>query len=68
MLAGLGLGGGVRYTGGNYGDLSNSQKAPSYTLIDTSVHYELGAATCWQACVTTGERQFRQASSTGIVY
>ncbi|MDT4328694.1 TonB-dependent siderophore receptor [Methylomonas sp. MS20] len=41
-LAGLGLGGGVRYTGSNYGDLSNSQKAPSYTLIDASVHYELG--------------------------
>lgn len=41
-LAGLGLGGGVRYTGGNYGDLSNSQKAPAYTLIDASVHYELG--------------------------
>jgi len=40
-LAGLGLGGGARYIGSNYGDLSNSQKAPSYTLIDTSVHYDL---------------------------
>ncbi|WP_245549351.1 MULTISPECIES: TonB-dependent siderophore receptor [Methylomicrobium] len=41
-FAGLGLGGGLRYIGSNYGDLSNSQKAPAYILMDASVHYDLG--------------------------
>jgi len=41
-LTGLGLGGGLRYIGANYGDLSNSQKAPGYVLVDASVHYDLG--------------------------
>jgi len=40
-FSGLGLGGGLRYIGANYGDLSNSQKAPSYVLVDASVHYDL---------------------------
>jgi iron complex outermembrane receptor protein len=38
---GLGLGGGLRYAAGNYGDLSNSQKTPGYVLADASVHYDL---------------------------
>lgn len=41
-FSGLGLGGGLRYIGANYGDLSNSQKAPGYVLVDASVHYDLG--------------------------
>lgn len=41
-FSGLGLGGGLRYVGGNYGDLSNSQKVPSNVLVDASVHYDLG--------------------------
>lgn len=41
-FVGLGLGGGLRYIGANYGDLSNSQKAPSCVLVDASVHYDLG--------------------------
>lgn len=40
-LAGLNLGGGTRYTGSNYGDLSNSLKAPSYVLFDAAVRYDL---------------------------
>ncbi len=40
-FSGLGLGGGVRYIGGNFGDLSNSQEAPSYVLVDAAVHYDL---------------------------
>ncbi|SMF97449.1 iron complex outermembrane recepter protein [Methylomagnum ishizawai] len=40
--AGFGLGGGFRYVGSNYGDLTNSLRAPSYTLIDAVVHYDLG--------------------------
>ncbi|MDO9105481.1 MAG: TonB-dependent siderophore receptor [Methylovulum sp.] len=43
-FTGLGMGGGLRYIGLNYGDLSNSQKAPSYILVDASVHYDLGKA------------------------
>lgn len=39
---GLGLGGGLRYAAGNYGDLSNSQKTPGYVLVDAAVHYDLG--------------------------
>jgi len=39
--SGLGLGGGVRYFGSNFGDLNNSQKAASYVLADTAVHYDL---------------------------
>lgn len=41
-LAGFGLGGGVRYVGSSYGDLNNSLKTSSYTLIDAVVHYDLG--------------------------
>jgi iron complex outermembrane receptor protein len=43
-VAGFGLGGGVRVVGSNYGDLGNSLKAPSYTLIDAAFHYDLGKA------------------------
>lgn len=41
VLAGLGFGAGVRYTGGNYGDIYNLWRTPSYTLVDASVHYDL---------------------------
>ncbi|MDR4485118.1 MAG: TonB-dependent siderophore receptor [Nitrospirales bacterium] len=40
-LMGLNIGSGVRYTGSNFGDLANSLKAPSYTLFDAAVHYDL---------------------------
>lgn len=40
-LAGLGLAGGVRHIGSNFGDLVNSLKAPSYTLFDAAVRYDL---------------------------
>lgn len=40
-VAGLGLGGGLRYIGSNYGDLGNSQKVPSNVLVDAAVHYDL---------------------------
>ncbi|MGY6277540.1 TonB-dependent siderophore receptor [Methylomonas sp. MgM2] len=41
-FAGLGLGGGLHYASGNYGDLSNSLKTPGYVLVDAAVHYDLG--------------------------
>lgn len=40
-LRGLGVAWGVRYTGSNFGDLSNSLKAPSYTLFDAAVRYNM---------------------------
>ncbi len=42
VLAGLGMGSGLRYADGNFGDLSNSQKTPAYVLIDAAVHYDIG--------------------------
>ena len=41
-LAGLGFGGGVRYTGEHYGDAYNLWQTPSYTLFDAAVHYDIG--------------------------
>ncbi len=38
-LAGLGLGGGVRYTGTVAGDALNTFILPGYTLFDASAHY-----------------------------
>lgn len=40
-FASLALGGGLRYTDFNYGDLSNSRKVPFYVLINASVYYGL---------------------------
>lgn len=40
-FSGVGMGAGTRYVGMNYGDLSNSQKAPSYVLADLAAHYDL---------------------------
>jgi iron complex outermembrane recepter protein len=39
--AGLGFGGGVRYIGASFGDAENQWRAPSYTLLDAIVHYDL---------------------------
>lgn len=39
-LEGLGLGSGVRYLGPSYGDVPNTLKAPSATLLDASLHYD----------------------------
>ncbi len=39
--AGLGFGGGVRYIGATFGDAENDWRAPSYTLVDAIVHYDL---------------------------
>lgn len=40
-VAGLGLGGGIRYVGENYGDAANTIYIPSHTLIDAAVSYDL---------------------------
>lgn len=41
-LEGVGAGLGVRYVGSSYGNPVNSFKAPSYTLVDLSLRYDLG--------------------------
>ncbi|WP_042446216.1 TonB-dependent siderophore receptor [Azospirillum sp. B510] len=41
-LAGLGVGAGVRFTGGTV-NTANSFKVPSFTLVDATVSYDLGA-------------------------
>ncbi len=52
-LAGLRLGGGIRYVGATYGDNADSFKVPSVTLFDAAIHYDLGQANDrlkgWQA-------------------
>ncbi|MBK9269366.1 MAG: TonB-dependent siderophore receptor [Sphingomonadales bacterium] len=41
-LAGLGFGGGARYTGKSYGDTLNTLAIPDYTLFDLFVRYDFG--------------------------
>ncbi|MEG0858638.1 MAG: TonB-dependent siderophore receptor [Pseudomonas sp.] len=41
-LAGLSLGGGLRYLGSTYGNPTNTFKVPAVTLVDLAVHYDLG--------------------------
>ncbi|KRG70903.1 TonB-dependent siderophore receptor [Pseudoxanthomonas dokdonensis] len=43
VLAGLGFGGAVRYTGSQYGDIYNVFETGSYTVFDASVHYDVAA-------------------------
>jgi iron complex outermembrane receptor protein len=43
-LAGLGFGGGVRYTGRSSGDALNTLAIPDYTLFDLFVRYDFGVA------------------------
>ncbi|MFJ3463653.1 TonB-dependent siderophore receptor [Achromobacter spanius] len=44
-LAGLRIGGGVRYVGTSYGDATNTLKTPAYTLVDAALQYDLGQLT-----------------------
>ncbi|MCB4811184.1 TonB-dependent siderophore receptor [Methylovorus menthalis] len=41
VLAGLNIGGGVRYVGSSAGDRENSFKVDSYTVVDALVRYDL---------------------------
>ncbi|WP_149538022.1 TonB-dependent siderophore receptor [Siccirubricoccus phaeus] len=41
-LAGLGIGGGVRYVGKSWGDSANTFRVPDYTLVDLMARYDLG--------------------------
>ncbi len=44
VLAGVGLGGGVRYTGRSFGDTANTLAIPDYTLFDLFLRYDFGIA------------------------
>ena len=44
FLYGLGVGGGVRYTGAIYGENANAIRIPDYTLFDLFVRYDFGRA------------------------
>ncbi|HWB50396.1 MAG TPA: TonB-dependent siderophore receptor [Stellaceae bacterium] len=39
---GFGGGGGIRYFGDTYGDAANTLRIPDYTLVDATLHYDLG--------------------------
>lgn len=41
-LAGVSLGGGVRYVGDSYGDTSNARETPAYTTVDAALRYTRG--------------------------
>lgn len=41
-LAGLTLGGGVRYVGSSYGDTANTLRLDSYTLADAMLRFDMG--------------------------
>lgn len=41
-LAGLGVGGGIRYKGSNYGDAANEFEMPAVTLYDAALRYDFG--------------------------
>jgi len=40
-LAGLGMGAGARYTGSMWADAANTQKIPSFVLVDAMLRYDL---------------------------
>ncbi|EAS48825.1 TonB-dependent siderophore receptor [Aurantimonas manganoxydans SI85-9A1] len=41
-LKGLGVGGGVRWTGKSYADLANTLEVPDFTVFDAAISYERG--------------------------
>ena len=43
-FAGVGLGGGVRYTGTSFGDTANTLHIPDYTLFDLFLRYDFATA------------------------
>lgn len=67
-LGGLGVGGGVRYVGENYGDQANLIYIPSHTLLDATVSYDMAyldrKLDGWQAQVnaTNLENEYYVAS------
>jgi iron complex outermembrane receptor protein len=74
-LAGLGVGGGVRYVGESYGDAVNSFVIPSYTLFDASISYDLAYARAdlkgWKAQINAtnlADKYYTVSCLTGLPY
>lgn len=63
-LAGLGFGAGVRYTGDHYGDAYNLWQTPSYTLFDTSVHYDFGQWRLQVNAQNLGDKEYISACNS----
>ncbi|ADE14913.1 TonB-dependent siderophore receptor [Nitrosococcus halophilus Nc 4] len=40
LLRGLGLGGGVRYTGSSFADTPNTFESPDFTMVDATISYD----------------------------
>lgn len=74
-LAGLGLGGGVRYVGESYGDAANTFVVSPYTLLDATISYDLGYMRPdlrgWKAQVNATNltnRYYVASCATSLVY
>ena len=74
-LAGLGVGGGVRYVGKTFGDNFNTLVVPSYTVFDATVSYDLAYArpewNGWSAQVNVtnvADRYYVASCFTGSPY
>ncbi|GIK48263.1 MAG: TonB-dependent siderophore receptor [Hyphomonadaceae bacterium] len=53
-LNGLGVGGGVRYTGESYGNVTNTIAIPDYTVFDLFARYDLGALNAaWSGAIVS---------------
>ena len=66
VLAGLGFGAAVRYTGEHFGDARNEWRTPAYTLFDASAHYDFGA---WRLQVNASNLSDREyVSACNAVY
>lgn len=44
VLGGVSLGGGLRYTGKSFGEITNQLPVPDYTLVDLFLRYDFGVA------------------------
>lgn len=64
VLAGLGFGAGVRYTGEHYGDAPNEWETPSYTLLDAAVHYDFGNWRLQLNAQNLGDKQYISACNS----
>ncbi|GAA5067175.1 TonB-dependent siderophore receptor [Lysobacter panacisoli] len=64
VLAGLGFGAGVRYTGEHFGDAYNLWETPSYTLFDAAVHYDIGAWRLQLNAANVGDKEYVSACNS----
>jgi len=66
VLPGVGVGGGVRYTGASYGDSANVWRTDAYTLFDLQAHYDVQN---WRFLLTVNnvaDKKYVSTCSSGI--